>query len=121
MAELTRCKHPETGGVAELPTDSLAAWKAHGWEPISGSRTLEAAEAERVTAENLAAAEVDAVVETITAEHLTVDEVLAEVGDDPATAAAALQVEQSHESPRSTLVARLIQIAGDAGNQKEKN
>lgn len=122
MAEITRCRHEETQAEAELPTDALAAWIAHGWEPISDSRTVESAEAERVTAENTAAAHVQDVVEAITAQKLTVAEVLEEVGDDPAAAAAALQVEQSTENPRSTLVARLNQItnpAGDAGTPKE--
>lgn len=119
MAEQTRCKHNVTGAEAELPTESLGAWQAHGWEPISDSRTFEDAEAERVDAENQSAARVRAVVNTLTVDHPTVEKVLEQVGDDPATAEAALQVEQSHENPRSTLVARLNQIAGDVGNTKE--
>lgn len=37
----------------------------------------------------------------------TIDEVLAEVGDDQALAAAALEAEQAREKPRSTLVEKL--------------
>lgn len=123
MAGVTRCRNEGINAEAELPTDALAAWQARGWEPIGEDRTIQEAEAERVAADNAAAARVEAVVETLTAEKLTVDEVIAAVGDDAAAAAAALQVEQSHENPRSTLVARLSQIinpAGDAGNTKEQ-
>lgn len=56
MPGVTRCRNAETGGEAELPTDALKAWQAHGWEPVSGeSRSLEEAEAQRVDAENAAA------------------------------------------------------------------
>lgn len=124
MPGVTRCRHAETGGEAELPTDALKAWQAHGWEPITGvSRSIEDADAERVDAANAAAVRVDAIVETLsTDKHLTVDQVLEQVGTDTAAATAALQIEQANESPRTTLVARLNQIinpAGDAGNTKE--
>lgn len=55
MPGVTRCTHAETGGEAELPTDALAAYVARGWEPVGESRTIEAADAERVTRENAAA------------------------------------------------------------------
>ena len=42
--------------------------------------------------------------ETPAVDELTVDQVLDEVGDDPAKAAAALAAEQGREHPRSTLV-----------------
>lgn len=124
MAEQTRCRHNETGAEAELPTEALAAWQAHGWEPISDSRSYEAAEAERVQVETAAAAHVAEVVAVLTTGRLTVDKVLEQVGEDPNAAVAALQVEQSHENPRTTLVARLNQIinpAGDAGTTKENS
>ena len=124
MPGVTRCKHAEIGAEAELPTDALVAWQARGWEPISGSRSVEAAELERIDAENAAAAHVEAVVEVLTADKRpTIETVLDEVGDDIDAAAAVLAVEQANESPRTTLVARLNQIinpAGDAGNTKEK-
>lgn len=55
MADVTRCKHPEIDAEAELPTESLAFWKARGWEPVTDSRSMEAAEVERIDAENAAA------------------------------------------------------------------
>jgi hypothetical protein len=55
MADVTRCRHAEIDGEAELPTASLVAWQARGWEPISESRSPEAAEDERIDAENAAA------------------------------------------------------------------
>ena len=122
MAEVTRCRHDEIGAESELPTDVLGYWVARGWEPISKSRPSEVAEQERIDAENVAIARVDAVVEVLATEHLTVTETLDAVEDDPDAAAAALVVEQSTENPRTTLVARLNQItkpAGDAGNTKE--
>lgn len=123
MPGVTRCEHPETGGVAELPTDALAAFVARGWEPVSESRSTEAAETERIDRENAASLHVEAVVEAASAEKRpTIETVLDEVGDDVDAAAAVLAVEQANESPRTTLVARLNQIinpAGDAGNTKE--
>lgn len=122
--DVTRCKHAETGHEAELPTAALVAFKARGWEPISNSRTEQDAEQERIDAENAAALHVEAVLEVLTADKRpTVDAVLDEVGDDADAASAALAVEETHESPRTTLVARLNQIidnAGDAGTTKEK-
>lgn len=59
MPGVTRCTHPETGGVAELPTDALAAYVGRGWVPEGESRSIEAAEVERVNAENDAAALVE--------------------------------------------------------------
>ena len=123
MPGVTRCRHAEIGAESEIPTDALAAFVARGWEPIGESRSVEDANQERVDAENAAAWHVADVVEILTSdEHLTVAETLAEVGDDPEAATVALQVEQSHENPRTTLVARLNQItnpAGDAGPSKE--
>ena len=55
MSEITRCRNAEINAEAELPTDALHAWRARGWEPISDSRTVEAADLERVDAENAAA------------------------------------------------------------------
>ena len=55
MSEVTRCRNAEINAEAELPTDALHAWRARGWEPISDSRTVEAADLERVDAENAAA------------------------------------------------------------------
>ncbi len=119
MPGVTLCRHAELGVEVNQPTDALAAFVARGWEPIGESRSEEDANQERVDAENAAALHVADVVEILTSdEHLTVAETLAEVGDDPETASAALAVEQSHENPRTTLVARLNQItnpAGDAG------
>ena len=40
-------------------------------------------------------------------------DVLAQVGDDPRQARAALAVEQGRDKPRSTLIASLRRIAGD--------
>ena len=55
MADVTRCRNAEINAEAELPTDALHAWKARGWEPVTDSRSMEAAEVERVEAENAAA------------------------------------------------------------------
>lgn len=50
-----------------------------------------------------------------------IDAVLAEVGDDPAKAAAALELEQASTRPRSTLIEALCQLAdpspADGGEQ----
>jgi hypothetical protein len=123
MAELTRCRHNETGAEAELPTEALGAWHAHGWDPISDSRSFEAADVERVQAEEAAAAHIQGVIETLSStKRPNIDAVLEEVAEDPAAAAAAMQIEQARENPRTTLVDRLNQIinpAGDAGTQKE--
>lgn len=124
MAEVTRCRNTDTGAEAELPTDALGAWVRLGWEPISDSRPLDEAEQERINAENEAAARAQAVVEDLTSgdKRPTVAQVLDEVGEDPDAARAALDVEEAHPSPRTTLVARLTQIidtAGDAGNHQE--
>jgi hypothetical protein len=45
-------------------------------------------------------------------EDLTVDEVVAEVGDDPALAVAALDAEKKRDRPRTTLTKQLAGIAG---------
>jgi hypothetical protein len=124
VADVTRCKHADTGHEAEIPTPALAAWQRLGWEPISDSRSLDEAEQERIDAENAAAERVQAVVEDLTAgdKRPTVAQVLEEVGDDPDAARAALDIEQADPNPRSTLVAGLTQIidtAGDAGNHQE--
>jgi len=125
MPGLTRCRHPELGTEAELPTDALGAWAARGWEPITESRSLETADVERIQAEEAAAAHVQAVIKAVSAaKRPNVDQVLDEVAGEPAAAAAALAAEQSHESPRSTLVARLNQIvnpAGTAGTPEGEN
>lgn len=115
--ELTRCRNVEIDAEHELPTASLDAWKARGWEPISDSRSFETAEIERIDRENAAALHVEAVVEVLTAEKRpTIDTVLDEVGDDVDAAAAVLAAEQAHENPRTTLVARLNQIINPAGD-----
>lgn len=46
-----------------------------------------------------------------TAKAKNIDEILADVGDDPAKAAEALTAEQAASKPRSTLVAALEAIA----------
>ena len=44
-------------------------------------------------------------------ERATIADVLAEVGEDPVKAQAALDVEQASDKPRSTLVAKLTDLA----------
>lgn len=55
MPGWTRCRNETIGAEVELPTDALVAYMARGWDPISESRTIEQADAERVAAENAAA------------------------------------------------------------------
>ena len=55
MPGVTLCKHAELGVEVNQPTDALAAFVARGWEPIGKSRSVEAANQERVDAENAAA------------------------------------------------------------------
>lgn len=83
--KFVRARHPQVDAEALLPVSALALHARAGWEPV----------------------EVAEVVDT----DRTVPQVLAEVGDDPVKAAAALEVEQASDSPRSTLVERLTRIA----------
>lgn len=50
----------------------------------------------------------------------TVDQVLAEVGDDPQLAAAALAAEQAKERPRTSLVDKLVAIAAAGSADAEQ-
>lgn len=123
MADVTRCRHADTGHEAEIPTEALGAYARLGWEPITDSRSFDEAEQERIDADNEAAARLQSVVEELSADKRpTVEAVLEQVGDDPDAARAALDIEQGADRPRTTLVARLTQIidtAGDAGNHQE--
>lgn len=104
MPGVTRCHNPATGGDAELPTDSLAAWVGRGWEPAGESRSLEEAEAERAAAENAAA------VVKAAATDLPLTPAEQDHPEPAAAAAADLGVEQSQEDTNP---------AGDAGTPKE--
>lgn len=81
--KFVRCRHPEVEGEAVLPVSALRIMT--GWEPVDPT-------------------------EVVSTDGQTVAQVLAEVGDDPDKAAAALAVEQARQSPRSTLVERLSRI-----------
>lgn len=89
MPTFIRCRHEGVEGDALLPTTALRHMP--GWVPVS---TTEAAPADG-----------------------TVAEVLAEVGDDPVKAAAALEQERAGRG-RSTLVDRLQSIADHINDQE---
>ena len=108
MPGVTFCRNAETGGEAELPTDALDAWGAHGWEPVTGeSRSLQEAEAQKVDAANAAA-----LVDT--------PPVLAEPAVPVSAPAESIPVEVP-PSPGSLPDPASVTPAGDAGNTtKEK-
>jgi hypothetical protein len=112
--EWTRVRHPDTGGEAIVPVESLPLHEPRGWEPFGEEADdpavlLIQADTERADAAEAAAAQAEQAAEST--EGGTVAEVLAAVGDDPTAARAALDAEQAKDHPRSTLVARLEQIA----------
>jgi hypothetical protein len=77
------CRHPDVEADAVLPVSALRLLP--GWEPVDASEVVDTG--------------------------LTVPQVLAEVGDDPVKAAAALEAEQSSDTPRRSLVEGLSRIA----------
>lgn len=81
--KFVRCRHKGVEGEAVLPVSALHIMT--GWEPVDAT-------------------------EVVPVEGATVAQVLAEVGDDPVKAAAALEAEQASPNPRSTLVERLSRI-----------
>lgn len=87
--KFVRCRHPEVEGEATLPVSALP--HLPGWEPIDPTD----------------------VVSTATA---TVTQVLADVGDDPVKAAAALEAERSSTKPRKSLVEGLSRILENPEN-----
>lgn len=81
MAEFIELHHPELGVTVTLPATALAS--LDGWEPVDPAAAAPAG---------------------------SVSDVLAEVGNDPVLAAAALAAEQSRPKPRTTLVDALTAI-----------
>lgn len=120
--QYTRCRHNETGHEAEIPTEALDAWSRLGWESIGDSRSQNEAEQERIDAENASAdLQVEVAEELAAPKPPKVSEVLAQVGDDPEAAQAALDAEQARENPRTTLVDGLQKIidAATGGENQE--
>lgn len=85
MVEFLRVRHPDVAVEAVLPDTALPYMP--GWVPVD-------ADAPKPPALN----------------DGKVDEVLSNVGNDPAKAALALEAEQASPSPRATLVERLSKI-----------
>jgi hypothetical protein len=84
MTEQIEIVHDGTGGRAHIPRTALAAHVRRGWRPADPHQVVEAAG--------------------------TVADVLAEVGDDPVKAAAALDLEHAGRQ-RTTLIGALEDIA----------
>jgi hypothetical protein len=77
-----RCTHPDVEAEAVLPVSALRLLP--GWDPVEPAEVVDTAQ--------------------------TVPQVLAEVGDDPVKAAAALEAEQATNKPRKSLVEGLSSI-----------
>lgn len=119
MTMWTRARNADTGGEAVVPVDSLVNIGAKGWEAYGDpteDRSSLVTQIDQEKAEAALVARQEAAQAAQTAAEGTRDAVLAEVGDDPARARAALEAEQAKDKPRSTLVAALEPIANsDAG------
>ena len=79
-----RIHHPSLGLESTVANSALPVWEKRGWEVVD-------------TADNVP-------------DRHTVEEVLAEVGDDPERAARALEAERSRAKPRTSLVNGLERI-----------
>lgn len=86
-----RVRHPDVEADAVLHRDALPSFP--GWEVVDDAPAAPALG-----------------VDLASTDGGTVAEVLAEVGDNPTLASAALAAEQSRPSPRSTLVDALTRI-----------
>lgn len=112
----TRARHPETGGEAIIPVESIPTQAARGWEAYgepSGDRMTLVVQRDTEAAEAAKAAEVRVVeAATVTEEGAKVAEVLTAVGDDPAAAQAALDAEMAKPKAeqRKTLLPKLQEI-----------
>jgi len=108
---VTPCRHPETGQLADIPTEALEGWQKLGWEPIGESQSLQEIQTAAIQGENAQAA-TEAAAEVLADEvpDHTVKEVLDGVGDDPVKAQAALDAEQATDAPRKTLVTALAKV-----------
>ena len=85
MARFVEARHDGVEGTALLPTTAFRFMP--GWTPVDPTEAVPSAAAG------------------------TVDQVLADVGDDPGRARTALLAEQANPKPRVTLVKRLTEIA----------
>lgn len=117
MSLFVRVVNEATGGDAEVPEESVAHWQRLGWEPVSDARSRAQADVEQAAREDEAAEAAQAVAADV--QVATVPQILNEVGDDPALAAAALEAENQRDKPRVTLTDRLATIAG--GNDSEES
>jgi hypothetical protein len=92
--EFKAMRNPANGSVAEIPADAADAHEARGWEPLTDARTYGQAQQERADFEAEALEAAQAAAEAVD-QGGTVAEVLADVGDDPDKAQAALEAEQA--------------------------
>ena len=107
MSEIVRVINPETGDVGEVPATGLMHWTARGWEVAT----------DEVREPTLADHPVPVITdkdspgegEPEPPKATRVGDILAEVGDDPEKAAAALEAEVAGKA-RTTLVAALEAI-----------
>jgi hypothetical protein len=123
--EFVKMRNPANGSVDEIPAGAADAYERKGFERLTGARSYAQADQERVEAELAAEAELaragdaaEDIAETV--DERTVDQVLADVGNDPDLAQAALTAEWAGRN-RSTLTAQLEHIiaAGQTGDTEE--
>jgi hypothetical protein len=123
--EFVRMRNPANGSIDEIPAGAADAYERKGFERLTDARSYAQADQERVEAELAAEAALaragDAAGQIAgTTDERTVAEVLADVGDDPDLARAALDAETAGRN-RSTLTAQLEHIiaAGQTGDTEE--
>ena len=85
MAFPVRIRHPKLGIESTQPSSTLRVHEKNGWSVVEAVDN--------------------------TPDRFTVDDILAEVSDDPARAARALEAELARPEPRKSLVSKLSRIA----------